>query len=506
MTKTNDEPLNNTLELWKFIVKKGGLKPESYDLYLEEKLRFYLGLSENKKDFESCLDTISIENFIVAFFQSVQPYTEMMSDILNLFQEAGANHTNKNLCIKYNFKANKNSLKFDIKHFKQWKIEWEKILNTYLKEQWTLDTLWELTKILRESEREINSHDFGYSNLSDVIIDEPILRNWLYSYEECKQWTDPKLPIPVSGHYHLDLWLAKIRMICIEVIAESSKYGIQRSSLCDHHLTDLSKPEILKNQVRWSRELLAEIDKDNWVSITLRKIFFIANIVRTLPDGFIKYYLINKLCEKLEQFFQHLPKIEIIEKVLQKQLKDFLRLPYWKYRHEIYSIWIFTQIIESLKEKEYLYKVYEDNGEIVFSFSATHLATIHYIELDVYSEYRYPFPMGKKRKSIQPDYCIIHDPITNPKSPILVVECKQYLKASVKNFSEALSDYANGLINADVILVSYNIADNSILQKVDPEVRNRTHIIGNMQPNSTESQKEFKKYVIEAIEKYNTNC
>jgi hypothetical protein len=102
-------------------------------------------------------------------------------------------------------------------------------------------------------------------------------------------------------------------------------------------------------------------------------------------------------------------------------------------------------------------------------------------------------------RAIQPDYSLITSPITSPECSILEIECKQYLAASKRKFSDALTDYANGRTNAQIVLVNYGPAANDILDEVDTGVRARTHVIGLMRPRSEPTQSEFAELVKKAI-------
>jgi hypothetical protein len=100
---------------------------------------------------------------------------------------------------------------------------------------------------------------------------------------------------------------------------------------------------------------------------------------------------------------------------------------------------------------------------------------------------------------MQPDYSLITSPITSPECSLLEVECKQYLVASKRKFADALTDYANGRPNAQIVLVNYGAASDDILDEVDASVRNRTHVIGSMRPGSEPSQSAFAKLVKETV-------
>ena len=210
----------------------------------------------------------------------------------------------------------------------------------------------------------------------------------------------------------------------------------------------------------------------------------------------------TKLRNDLERFFSQLPTLEIEAETLVQYLKEFLQLPLWKHRYELYSVWIATQILDSLENNSV--KIHQVNNTLKFSFSGTHFATIDDCEprLHIWTELRSPLdnPVGKGRvKSIQPDYSLVTDPITSPESSLLVIECKQYRRPSTKNFSAALSDYARGGPNAHVILVNYGSAKQSILDSVDATVRSRTSLIGMMRPGSIEAQKKFRQLVQESL-------
>jgi uncharacterized protein YfaP (DUF2135 family) len=208
------------------------------------------------------------------------------------------------------------------------------------------------------------------------------------------------------------------------------------------------------------------------------------------------------LYKRLDKIFNLLPKIEIEGEALVRNLHEFLNLPIWKKRHELYSVWISTQIVETFEDSSLRIHCVDDT--LAFSFSGTHFATIDSLlpRLHIWAELRSPLdkPVGKgRRKAIQPDYSLITDPVTNPKSSILEVECKQYLRPSRIKFANALTDYARGRPNAHVVLVNYGKARENILEDVASEVRFRTSIIGEMRPNSESAQNKFKQMIQAAV-------
>jgi hypothetical protein len=191
-----------------------------------------------------------------------------------------------------------------------------------------------------------------------------------------------------------------------------------------------------------------------------------------------------------------------------QQLLEFLSLPIWQRRHELYSAWVSTQILDAIPAEPV--RIHTVGDKLVFAFSGTHLATADAYQprLHVWAELRSPLedPIGKSRSaSIQPDYTLVTDPITSPEASILEVECKQYRRPSVRNFSDALTDYARGRPNAIVVLVNYGVtgeaSSENILRRVDLSVRERTFLIGNLRPGSIQAQEDFRQLIQQAIAK-----
>jgi hypothetical protein len=67
------ELLQSASDVWKFLKEEGGLNTNLYDADLVEELRVRLSVS-NRYSFEEVLKNTSTEDFIAAFFQTVQPY------------------------------------------------------------------------------------------------------------------------------------------------------------------------------------------------------------------------------------------------------------------------------------------------------------------------------------------------------------------------------------------------------------------------------------------------
>jgi hypothetical protein len=519
------EKINSAVELWDFLQKKGGLDIKRYDTNITDELRLKLSLPP-RGNFTTLLKTenISVEDLIVAFFQAVQPYAEMMSDILTMFESSGAKRSSRNLFIDFDFGKDLPELKFDLSHFKDWIETWNKIISRYIANLWNTNLLWKLNSVFRSDG--FQSRNKGTSN--------QILYKWLLEYQERRRWPDFLLPAPYTGITDIDEKISRAWKVWEKVVIESSKYGKDRdilneiafkpmrdnSSDDEDRYQNGDRPSRFTRDIEsrsrknglfdkecnykikdWPPELLGQIDSDYWAGSFAKGAYEKIEEISGLT-GIEKKQEANELGERLDEIFNILPKIEVEGESLIREIEEFLSLPIWEKRHELYSVWISTQIVDVFKDNSL--RIHQIDKTLTFSFSGTHFATIDDFlpRLHVWAELRSPLskPVGKgRKKAIQPDYSLITDPITNPKSSIFEVECKQYLRPSRKKFAHALTDYARGRPNAHVVLVNYGKANDNILEDVDPKIRDRTSIIGEMKPNSISAQKHFKQTIKNSV-------
>lgn len=488
----HDQMLNSASDVWEFLKTDGGLDPTGYDRKIQDELRVRLLLPKRGK-FESLLikKKISSEDFIIAFFQTIQPFAEMMSDLLAMFEKAGAKQTDKNLNVHFNFDKEYEELKFDLSHFRDWLLTWHRISSFYLVNLWNGNTLWRLNKVLSKW---------------NVRLKDSKMKSWCDQYFGGSNWPDFMPAAPITGNSSLDERLQRVWEVWTEVINESKKYGTKRKSLLEAVKKQQQRqlPQILveRSIEFWPPDLLWHLEADSWAGSLALGAYYKAEQI-SLLKGSSKRENTKELLESLDSVLDSVPQKEFESESLVSRLIEFLSLPIWKKRYELYSAWISTQIMETLNNTDI--RIHHDRGRLSFSFAGSHLATADSFDpkLHVWAERRSPLlnPRGKSRKkAIQPDYSLVTDPVTSPDASILEIECKQYRKPSIKNFSDALSDYARGNQNALVVLVNYgNVTDGNVLAKVENSVRHRTFVIGDMKPGSVTAIKKFKSILYEAI-------
>lgn len=185
-------------------------------------------------------------------------------------------------------------------------------------------------------------------------------------------------------------------------------------------------------------------------------------------------------------------------------LTEVLSLPAWERRHELYAAWALTLIVDAVGLKRCELHPAAD-GKLSFSFRGSHVATIAtpaHGPVLVWAELRSPAinPIGRGRtRAIQPDYTLLTAPVTAPASALAVVECKQYRRASPGKFAAALQDYAAARPTAQVMLVNYGPARDSVLERVAQPERNRCGITGRLRPDEPAPKMRFAMWLRDAI-------
>jgi len=260
----------------------------------------------------------------------------------------------------------------------------------------------------------------------------------------------------------------------------------------------------------WREETLARVCSDHWPATLLMGVQRWAEGCKALPIR-ERAVAAAECVGKAEKLIATRPKALQQVRMPQRILQNILALPIWDKRHELYACWALARLDGALAA--HAPTLHHDDGVLKLRFQATHIATFdsldgpHY----VFSELRTPAgapPKGKGRTAnIQPDYRITRTTTGKPgPDTLLVLEVKQYAKASRANFVGAASDYAEGCPNARIVLVNYGGIPPSFAAAVPARHVARTVFIGGFRPYSPEDQDmeqqkldEFMENVLAAI-------
>ena len=454
----------NTESLWNEIKKMGRFSDTYYDKSIETDMCKELGIFESED-----LYSVPPEKLLSAFFEVMAPLSLMYEDILNLFVNCNANSSSSNIEIEFQ-RTQFNSTRLNIENF----IHAKEILQTVREQQ---------KRILLRKEDIYKLWDLlpNKSSYQENGIENSLFIVWKKAYlDDTARWTNVKLDYETIA---MQTSIGDLLLRCYEFWEQLFSY--YKLHIPDRkHLHDYFDS---KDKLDFDINLIKpEIN------------FCLFHILSTLYIIAENYQTFTKedkdeIQKKLEDFLSELQTIEIDVAVNKKTWQEFLSLPVWKKRYEVYSIWVFAKMISVFPSECITYNV--QNNTLVFPFSGACLASVKLNErnFDIWTELRTeaivkPIGQGRK-KAIQPDYSILHGDKNNILNTLLVVECKQYKKANIKNFSEALIDYAANRPKAKVLLVDYgDINIDNITSAIEFLLENRYKIYSECRPHNIEAQ------------------
>lgn len=471
--------INNAYDLYQFLIKQGGLKPyeNSHDINFKESLKSEFKIKTPKE-----LVNITVEEFLLFFFNSSEVYSVMMSDVVKMFEraQATAEDGKNNIKLDIIFDRIKDKLKIDLSSFIEKQVNSTKIVQRISSGFKTNRNLWEMTKIFS---------DLNFENVPFVF----------FCYQKTKEEWEKLISFKKTGNIELDEGIDRIRFILNSYYQEYLYYtdGVAYGDL---PLFKFNKEEELKVTSVIFKEL-------NYSKLlTIERNYFTNNVINSINQVLSNQQNFEQAIQCIDDYFKKFDVVTIKERI--NLFKEYLKLPIWKLRHELYSIWVMSQIIDISDNL----KINTQQGKLLFAFKPTHQARLEYKEadkdlsIDLWSELRTKtsIPLiGKGRtKGIQPDYTIVHGDSSKADDAIVVIECKQYKKASYSNFSKAMVDYSNVHKNAYVFLVNYGSLTSNFESKFSNQFSDnskRSIAIGDFNPMLPNVIKEFKDSLKEKI-------
>jgi hypothetical protein len=501
----NAVTLENGLQIWMALVDSGleatrrsrGDSLPGYDAELVLDLRQRLYPHATRSIEKELRDSPpSAEAFLEAFFTALKPFSEMLRDVLSMFEEAGARRSNENLRIAFDFDQASVPVALTLQEFREVEAFFRHVVRPVVVRLWNSNTLWLLNtdvQIVLESVGIPRS--FGDSNR---VLD-PRVRLWLGQNGK-PNW----LPFPgvsKSGNKDLDELLKNAEDLIHLMMAEVRQLGATYDEFT-RGLIDLRREESRQNGAAIAKGLANQHSArsfvgaahDFWPNAFGENICLAAERVRQSKDE----ELALQLAVALRAGFDRAPKDERTRITLEQDFRDVVNLPLWKKRHELYAVWVASRIADALRDLAWEW--HPDGDTLRFTFGGVELATLRSSDSGIHifwTEKRTALKGGGilGRKHIQPDYRIMTVPTHRDDATSLVVECKQYRKWSKKNFGVALDDYAKGCPTAPIILVNYGPTDLRILELVDPSRRSRTHLVGDFKPGDATALDRFRDLV-----------
>ena len=479
--------VNNTKKLWKEIKKRANFEDSDYDKTLLKDLKNNLNIDENG-EFETEIESIQIETFLDALLSAVEPFSLMMSDLLELFERVGAQKGDNNLQIEIDFGKLKNKFRFDINNFRQSVEKFEKTYNARIREN-KIKNPFKMSDI------------FGYRVYSEnEFISKGFdkIAEWIRFYND-EKWVYWFPRQPYSGIKKLD----ELIRIFWELISHTY---FRIGKACNFEGSRRQGVGRLLNKINSDGITDSMLCAESDCIIRSMVIGITQKIIEIKLPQFEAKMEAEELTQKIKSYLNSLDIQYYSVKQKKELIFDLFNLPVWNHRYELYSAWVFTLIVKAFGDCKLDFHL--KDGVLSFSFGGSHLATCKstFPELEIYAELKTKAIanlISKKRKdNIQPDYSIAFNPVNEPNNSVAVIECKQYKKSSVSNFSEAVIDYANNRPDAKIFLVNYGNISKRVNSRICKQVSNgRYNLVEYVKPQSAEAN-GFVYELKEVIEKY----
>jgi hypothetical protein len=437
----------DALSAWRHLREEGGLEIDDRDEGLEDRL--IILINPAGANLEEALRSATNADLLRALFDVIHPYVAMFRDILDFFERAGA----KEGRAQWNLQVDETIV--GLEHFRRFLRQWDEVECTIEAPAVDQSGAWALfdeTRDLPEMQQ-VGSHG-GY------LPGVPAIDRWLQSYRDGHYQPLPNVLSPdVLGPGYRDT--AAVAAAALTVILAVNS---ERSAFMS----------LWRSRRRWDvptqayeLDFVGQNETDFWLGT------LVARLARaqTLPVD-SKAALGARLQSRYEKY----PRKKVGARLSLSQLTAILSLPLWKKRHELYAVWIGTEILAAVPDHDV--EIHHQDGRIEFAFRETKVATIHSTspEIRIVAERRIELdqPMGKGRVgAAQPDYGLWR---TRPKSDIceMIIEVKHYKRAAARSFAEALADYARACPYAQIYLVNHGPVGIAA-DKLPNDVKERCH-------------------------------
>jgi len=471
----------DAVSIWTMLLNSG-LEPRTYDKDLVDGLCEALNLNP-RRDVASELRRANptVVEFLGAFLSCCKAFDEMAQGVWDMFVNADARFSSDNLQIAFDFSKDKlDGLKFNLDHFRAFMEEYRRFRESVLKVPFNNDFLWGLRNITTSKDR---------NPVSRTVAE------WANDYDEGR-WPSHIPQLPVIGDAGVDLVLRQARQVVSAFVSRLTASGVQPRDSQSSYEGRMAKPApvdgdllvaIGANHDRWPKTVLVELDQ----------------LAHRLTTDKSDVAILEKIGQMEKHLRHHLAYAD--EEALRKNLEEFLNLPLWKARDQLFGLWTCAQITAAVGYDRVTFHTV--NGGLHFRFRATHVATVR-VEppLHLFAELRTSAArlLGHGRtRGIQPDWRLVREPVSEESSQLLILECKQYARPSRRNFLEAVIDYATNSGDAKVALVNYGDMNADALLKNAPprleeplaKVRERITLIGSFRPAEAEPRQRLKELV-----------
>lgn len=243
--------INGAQELWKEISKAADFQSNVYDATFLADIREKLSL-DSKKPISNQIQVrnISSEELIAAFLKAIAPFSKMLTDLMKMFEKAGAQAGDNNIQIQFDFKKSKEKFSLNLDQFMN-QINTVRTVRI-IDDIFEIDKPWEMHKQIRQVVPEF----LILPRLSEEI------EEWLSEYETKDNW--PKF-FPMQPESGVEIIDQKISVLWK---ALESFVGVYKNKYDD----SIGRRRSIINEYDRNKEPLWQAETDLWVGAFMREL------------------------------------------------------------------------------------------------------------------------------------------------------------------------------------------------------------------------------------------
>jgi hypothetical protein len=473
-----NDHIKEPAKLWNEFKKQGGFEiklrsgARGRDAALAEKvlhdLTVIAGASSGKystvedllaADRRSTPHRVTTESLLVALLGAQKDFSIMMREILDMLRTAAAKKDRETFSVEFNFGKSKEPVSVQLREFAQ-QVERVEEIHVSILQLPEIHDIWRLIDTLGKW----------------VVIPDIKL--------PARDIVLPPTP-PMSGIPRIDKLLLDLNSLTHTFCSWCLQYSSHRGTLYGlvHNLP--LPPDAGPN--RASAILQADAARDSLDIHLLRTIKAIALYAKENGP------YVDEVEQAVESFLATTTRRN---ETLKRRVTDYLNilnLPIWKKRHELYSVWLGTVLLQNAAKHSQRIEYHPANGTLSFGFGGNKLAT--YVldgkSFEIHSELRTPL-VGKSRKrkiQIQPDFRVLEAGTASQNDATrLVLESKHYLKPGKTNFVDAAEDYARSCDKAEVLVVNHGPSPVLNTPDIDAGLQERIQFLGNVIADGNKTQ------------------
>jgi hypothetical protein len=465
----------NALAAWDALRERGGLELTGRDADLEDQLRN--ALRPLSPTLEAALRDSSTDELVRALFAVAEPFVQMCRAIFDFFRTAQAREGREEWAILIEEEH------LDLKHFEQLVKRWEALdceLEVPAVDWHGSWAVWNARSNVAGLKSAGYIDERGARQLTGVNdVDE-----WLHTYEHGKY---PPLPASLQPS-HIAPELTDAAAMLSAAVAIIGRTWPDRFTMINELRARNHRINKGDGFNVWT---LAQDETDYRLGSSVVLLARYASLNRADRDTFAK-----DLASELARY----PRRKLGVRGRRAALERILSLPLWRRRHELYAVWVATEIVNALEGHQC--ELHHENGRITFAFRQTVIATVHSAspKIRLYAERQSPLadPVGSGRTAnVQPDYGLWRT-TAYAETCCLIVEVKHYKKAAPARFREVLVDYARAHRQAQIVMVNHGpMGDSS--EGLSYEIRDRCRLIGGLTASHWAKREELRKIVRELV-------